>query len=309
MVFSGPNAAFIAGSLVFGLQVLFLVFLAARLRRVNGQLRAYADALEIRNRELEQAREELVLSRQLASVGTLAAGIAHELNNPLTVIMGCTDLLLSRGQTPTPNQKGPEDILIMIRDAARRTKKIVDGFLLFARTKKPEKVSVSIHALLNESIALVRDQVLADHIRIVTHLAPGLPQTNGDPHQLQQVVLNILTNARQAIRSAGRAGTITVTTAQDTDRVRIVLANDGPPIPPEHLGRIFDPLFTTKAPGEGTGLGLAICYGIIKAHGGSIRVAHGLEQGAAFTIELPADQHDCPNGQREKPRAEANSDR
>ncbi|TAJ28569.1 MAG: hypothetical protein EPO64_04515, partial [Nitrospirae bacterium] len=271
MFMVGPSAAFTAGFLAIALLIVLLVLAAFQIRRAHLRLREYAVTLEAKNRELEEAREELALSQKLASVGTLAAGVAHELNNPLTIILGFTAQLLSRATPSPPPQAELEKSLGRIQEAALRTKKIVEGFLLFARMKKPKKVPVPLNQVLMKAIDTVADQFAADHIRVLTRLAPDLPHLSGDPGQIEQVVLNILTNAHHALRQNHVKGTVTVTMATEADRIRLVLENDGPPIPTEHLSRVFDPLFTTKEPGKGTGLGLSICYGIIREHGGTIR--------------------------------------
>ncbi len=293
---SGPNVAFAVGFLAIMPLIGLLIIAAFQIRKANLKLGEYAATLEARNRQLEKAREELALSQKLASVGTLAAGVAHELNNPLTVILGYTSLLLSLQQLHQPDQKELEDSLGKIRDAAIRTKKIVEGFLLFARVKEPERVFVQINNILTTTIELLADKLAADRIRVVARLAPDLPEISGDPVQLQQVFLNIITNAHHAMSEAYGKGTLTVTTKPAADRIRIELTNDGPPIPTSHLSRIFDPLFTTKAPGKGTGLGLSICYGIVKEHGGILGVENATEQGVGFIIELPAGEGLFLNG-------------
>lgn len=283
----GPLVVFAAGVFALAVLVALLILAAVQIRRANHRLGEYAVTLEAKNRELEVAREELALSQKLASVGTLAAGVAHELNNPLTIILGFTTQLLSPRRPLPPSQAEMEKSLSRIRDAALRTKKIVDGFLLFARMKKPEKVPISLNRVLMDGLRSVADQFAAARIRVVTHLAPDLPDISGDPVQLEQVVTNILTNAHHAIRKEQAGGTVTITTATEADRIRLVLENDGPSIPTGHLTRIFDPLFTTKEPGEGTGLGLSICYGIITEHGGTIRAENGPGRGVVFIIDLP----------------------
>ena len=285
----GPLAVFAAGTLALAALVGLLIRAAVDLRSAHHRLGEYAAMLEAKNRDLATAREELALSQKLASVGTLAAGVAHELNNPLTIILGFTAQLLSRATPGPPPQAELEKSLARIQEAALRTKKIVEGFLLFARMKKPETVPVPLNQVLMKALGTVADQFAADHIRVHTRLAPDLPDLSGDPAQLEQVALNILTNAHHALRQNHVKGTVTVTTATEAGRIRLVLENDGPPVPAEHLTRIFDPLFTTKEPGQGTGLGLSICYGIIREHGGTITVENGPGKGVAFIIDLPID--------------------
>jgi two-component system NtrC family sensor kinase len=293
---SGTDIVFAVGFLAIMPLIGLLIIAAFQIWKANLKLEKYAATLEARNRELEKAREDLALSQKLASIGTLAAGVARELNNPLTVILGYTSLLLAPQQLHQRDQKGLEDGLGKIRDAAIRTKKIVEGFLLFARMKKPERVSVQINNILTATIELLEGKLAEDRIQVVTHMAPFIPEISADNAQLQQVFLNIITNAQHAMSEAYGKGTLTVTTKPAADRIRIELANDGPPIPTSHLSRIFDPLFTTKAPGKGTGLGLSICYGIVKEHGGILSIENATEQGVCFIIDLPAGEGLFLNG-------------
>ncbi len=230
---------------------------------------------------LRRTQEQLLHSEKLAAVGQLISGVAHELNNPLTAILGYSQLLTSSGQM------GPQGIEYAdkLYKQAQRTHRIVQNLLSFARQHKPERVPVQINQALEETLAL-RDYDLRMHnIRVHLDLAENFPVTSADPHQLQQVFLNMVNNAVDAILEHSTEGDLWVRTAFDGDRLYIEFTDSGPGV--KDASRVFDPFYTTKPVGKGTGLGLSICYGIITEHGGTIRVRNVLTRGASFTIELP----------------------
>jgi len=230
---------------------------------------------------LRRTQEQLLHSEKLAAVGQLISGVAHELNNPLTAILGYSQLLTSSGQM---GQKGTEYAHKLYKQA-QRTHRIVQNLLSFARQHKPERVPVQINHALEETLAL-RDYDLRMHnIRVHLDLAENLPVTAADPHQLQQVFLNLVNNAVDAILEHSTEGDLWVSTALDGDRLCIEFTDSGPGV--KDASRVFDPFYTTKPVGKGTGLGLSICYGIITEHGGIIRVRNIPARGASFTIELP----------------------
>jgi two-component system NtrC family sensor kinase len=230
---------------------------------------------------LRRTQEQLLHSEKLAAVGQLISGVAHELNNPLTAILGYSQLLTSSGQM------GPQGIEYSdkLYKQAQRTHRIVQNLLSFARQHKPERVPVQINQALEETLAL-RDYDLRMHnIRVHLDLAENFPVTSADPHQLQQVFLNMVNNAVDAILEHSIEGDLWVRTAFDGDRLCIEFTDSGPGV--KDASRVFDPFYTTKPVGKGTGLGLSICYGIITEHGGTIQVRNVLTRGASFTIELP----------------------
>jgi two-component system NtrC family sensor kinase len=203
------------------------------------------------------------------------------LNNPLTAILGYSQLLTSSGQM---GQQGIEYADKLYKQA-QRTHRIVQNLLSFARQHKPERVSVQINQALQETLAL-RDYDLRMHnVRVHLDLAEHLPVTSADPHQLQQVFLNIVNNAVDAILEHSTDGDLWVRTGFDGDRLCIEFTDSGPGV--KDASRVFDPFYTTKPVGKGTGLGLSICYGIITEHGGTIRVRNIPARGASFIIELP----------------------
>ena len=232
--------------------------------------------------EEKQIREQLLQNEKMAAVGSLVSGVAHELNNPLAGVTGFAQLLLERHEEPKLKKS-----LERIRDEAERAAKIVKNLLTFARKHKPESTRVAINGVLERTLELRAYDMRVSNIKVVTDLRPDLPMTLADPNQLQQVFLNIVVNAEQAMKEAHGKGILTVKTALVEGSIRTTVEDDGPGIRPEHLKQIFDPFFTTKAVGKGTGLGLSICHGIIREHGGSITATSTPGKGTVFTIDLP----------------------
>jgi two-component system NtrC family sensor kinase len=225
---------------------------------------------------------KLMHTEKMAAVGQLVSGVAHEVNNPLTAIMGFSDLLMENPEVPGSARKDLQVIL----EEAQRTKEIVQNLLSFARQRPPQRQPVQINAILRKTIAL-RAYDFSNHgVQIVEKFDERLPELIGDSHQLQQVFLNILNNAYDAVQAAGRPGLIEIETVHDGGWVEVLLRDNGEGI--KHPERIFDPFFTTKEVGQGTGLGLSICYGIVREHEGEILCANNLETpGATFSVRLP----------------------
>jgi PAS domain S-box-containing protein len=230
---------------------------------------------------LRRTQEQLLHSEKLAAVGQLISGVAHELNNPLTAILGYSQLLTSSGQM---GQQGMEYADKLYKQA-QRTHRIVQNLLSFARQHKPERAPVHINQTLEETLALRDYDLRMSNIRVHLELAGDLPVTAADPHQLQQVFLNMVNNAVDAILERSADGDLWVRTGTNADRLFIEFTDSGPGV--QDASRVFDPFYTTKPVGKGTGLGLSICYGIITEHGGTIRVRNVPTRGASFTIELP----------------------
>jgi signal transduction histidine kinase len=225
---------------------------------------------------------QLLVTNRLSSIGELASGIAHELNNPLTSIIGFSDLLLGR--------ELPDDVkedLTIINTEAQRTAKIVKNLLSFARSRAPEEKSVSVNDAIGKILELRAYEQKVNDIEVTTRFAADLPEVTADEFQLQQVFLNLVINAEYFMKLAHDRGTLVIITERAGDVVRVSFADDGPGIAPESLPRLFDPFFTTKEVGKGTGLGLSICHGIISAHGGKIYAESELGKGATFFVELP----------------------
>jgi two-component system NtrC family sensor kinase len=225
---------------------------------------------------------KLMHTEKMAAVGQLVSGVAHEVNNPLTAVLGFTDLLLENPEIP---DDAKSELMIVMQEA-QRTKQIVQNLLSFARQTPAKRGMVQVNSILDRTVAL-RAYDFANHdVQMVQELDPNLPEILADGHQLQQVFLNILNNAYDAVRETGRAGEIRIRTRALEDGVEITLSDNGPGI--KFPDRIFDPFFTTKEVGKGTGLGLSICYGIVKEHEGEI-ACHNNQAGpgAMFVVRLP----------------------
>jgi two-component system NtrC family sensor kinase len=240
------------------------------------ELTAYRRMAE-RQRELEA---QLLQAEKLSALGVLVSGVAHELNNPLAVVLGRAQLLL-RGELDERTRRALETVQIQ----ADRMKRIIQHLLTVARKSPPERRWVDLNALLRETVELRVYQMRVNNIEVRWDLDGALPQIFADPHQLGQVFLNLVTNAEQAM--AGRSGTLTIGTERIGEAIRVRVADTGSGIAPEHLPRIFDPFFTTKPVGRGTGLGLSVSYGIVAGHGGRIWAESRPGHGAVFFVELP----------------------
>jgi PAS domain S-box-containing protein len=230
---------------------------------------------------LRCAQEQLLQSEKMAAVGQLISGVAHELNNPLTAILGYSQLLKSE---ELMNARGA-DYLEKLYKQAQRTHHIVQNLLSFARQQKPERTPVDLNQILEDTLTLREYDMNLNNIRIHRQFSNDLPPTGGDFHQLQQVFLNILNNAVDAISEKDGKGEIWVRTDVVGNNVRTEITDSGPGVQNPH--RVFDPFYTTKPVGKGTGLGLSICYGIVKEHGGEIQVKNSPPCGATFAILLP----------------------
>jgi two-component system, NtrC family, sensor kinase len=223
----------------------------------------------------------LLHSEKMAAVGQLISGVAHELNNPLTAILGYSQLLTSCGQVGPQGLEYSEKLY----KQAQRTHRIVQNLLSFARQHKPERVPVRLNQVLEDTLALRDYDLRMSNIRLHLDLAENLPLAAADPHQLQQVFLNLVNNAVDAILESSGQGDLWVRTAREAERFVVEFVDSGPGV--KDPSKVFDPFYTTKPVGKGTGLGLSICYGIITEHGGLIRVSNVPPRGACFTIELP----------------------
>jgi PAS domain S-box-containing protein len=245
----------------------------------------FEDITERKKMEEEKQRleEKAQMASRLAAVGEMAAGIAHEINNPLTGVLGFSKLLLEKENLP----EELKDDIKLIADGSQRVADIVRRLLIFARQTKPIRTSVNLNELIDNTLKL-RDYVLKTaNIEVVTSFDPELPWSSIDPGQLQQVFMNLIVNAEQAMKKAHGRGNLTVTTEKKGKNIRISFADDGPGVTKENIKRLFQPFFTTKAPGEGTGLGLSLSRSIILEHGGEINVESEPGHGAQFIIEIP----------------------
>ena len=284
-----------------------VVDLLLRLRRVDGstvwvELTAHAepepgggiriDALlrDVSERKKldDQARElhhQLLQSEKLASLGQTISGVAHELNNPLATILASAERLAQPQADPAAMRRTAETIL----GEAERAAKIVRSLLTFARKRHTTRTMVDVNQVVRDTLSLRQFEQSRANIAVIDALASGLPPVFADPHQLQQVLLNLVINAEQAMISSRGRGTLLLRSwqVQDHDAVAVEINDDGPGIPEDALPRIFDPFFTTKSAGQGTGLGLTVAYAIIQEHGGRLSADSRPGEGASFFIELP----------------------
>ncbi len=233
--------------------------------------------------EHKKMTEKLIRADRLSSLGEMAAGLAHEINNPLTGVIGLSQLLMEKPDVP---ETVKEDAGTICREA-NRAASILSEFLIFARGQKPHKQVANLNATIESVIKLRRAYMKKSGIEVSTHFCDGLPELMLDVSQMQQVFLNIVLNAEYFMYEANKRGSLQVSTERIHDMVKIIFKDDGPGILPASLTHIFDPFFTTKEVGKGTGLGLSISYGIIREHNGNIYAESKPGQGASFVIELP----------------------
>jgi len=248
------------------------------------KVRLYAE-LQTKLRELQETQGQLMQADKLKALGTLLSGMAHELNNPLSTIQLSVQLL-KRQSVLTDVVRARID---MVEMECQRAAKIIRDLLVFARRQPPERRQVDLNEVLEAALMLQAPEFDLNRIRVVTAL-DALPKLWADPHQLQQVLLNLFSNATHAMKSTGRDGILRVRSTVHDSGISIVVEDNGPGVPPDHLGRVFDPFFTTKGVGEGTGLGLSLSIGIVEAHGGRMSVENVPSAGARFTIRLPLGQ-------------------
>jgi len=239
--------------------------------------------------ELEERQDQLVQARKISAIGTFASGIAHELNNPVNnIVLTAESLKEDFGQVDR------EEALGMIQDIlaqSERASEIIKNLLDFSRSERPEMAPVSISAVIQDTMRLVRNQLLLAGVEEETDVADDLPLVCGDYKSLQQVFLNLFLNAIQALPRGGKLITKAYP-SDDGEALKIAVRDTGAGIDPEHIPRIFDPFFTTKEVGQGTGLGLSVTYGILQKHRGSIEVQSEKGVGTTFVVTLPSDKQD-----------------
>ena len=239
--------------------------------------------ISVRDITLERKLEQQVVqSERLAAMGAMIGGVAHELNNPLTSILGVSELLQDTETSETARKQ-----LAMLQQQARRAADIVQNLTYFARPPAPGKSRIKLAEVVERTLNLHAYSLRKNNITVDFLRDEGLPHVLGDPHQLMQVFLNVILNAEQAIREARDKGTLRIRTGKSDNSVWVSFHDDGPGIPKENLPSIFDPFYTTKRPGRGTGLGLSICKSVMKEHNGSIEAANAPDGGAVFTVTLP----------------------
>jgi PAS domain S-box-containing protein len=256
-----------------------LVAISRQLATTIEKVRLYEETCRAYE-DLRKTQEQLLQSEKMSAVGQLIAGVAHELNNPLTAILGYAELLESEGL----NSRA-QDYVSKLFKQAQRTHRVVQNLLSFARQRKPQREEVDIRKVLDETLALRDYDLKINNIAVEREAVSEPAMVVADPHQIEQVFLNIINNAVDAILETGRTGKVKIRIYSQNGHVCTQFADDGPGL--KDPKRIFDPFYTTKSVGKGTGLGLSICYGIVKEHGGDITAANGAEGGAVIEVKLP----------------------
>ena len=233
--------------------------------------------------ERRRLQDQLIQSEKMSAIGQLIAGIAHDLNNPLASVVGFADYL-----TEVPNVPPPlREPLQVIQEEAERASNIVKNLLSFARKQEHQRRPTALKPLLDATFLLLRNNLMAYRVEASLEVEPDLPMPDIDPNQIQQVFVNLINNAAQAIASTGRPGTILVRARRWLDGVAVDVVDDGPGMSESLAAQVFEPFFTTKPEGEGTGLGLSISQGIVREHGGRIMLSTEEDRGSVFTVQLP----------------------
>jgi two-component system, NtrC family, sensor kinase len=252
---------------------------------IHFKLSMFDDTVQNQASQLDAAtRQQIVRSEKLASLGRLAAGVAHEINNPLTGVLTFAHLLREK---PNMDEQDRADLDLIIRETTRAAE-IVRRLLDFSRERPVMIQQLEINEVVRRTLQLIRNQKLFEGIVIVENLGENLPEIDGDMNRLQQVILNLTLNGCEAMQ---HGGTITVATSLSGNEVRLEIADTGCGIKADVMERMFEPFFTTKPVGQGTGLGLAVSYGIIQQHGGSIEIESEEGKGTKFIIALPVGKH------------------
>jgi len=266
-----------------------LVVLLIENSRLYAQIHRLYREREAQNRALEatvrERTEQLLQSEKVATMGSLLAGVAHELNNPLAVVMGQTHMLMEVSTDASVLQRAEK-----INTAAGRCVRVVRNFLALARKRPPERTGVVLNQVIEDALELVAYECRSDGIDVTTALANDLPPLFADAHQLHQVIVNLVTNAHHALRKHQGAKRISITTSVDPRRgyIQVEVADTGPGIPRELQEKVFEPFFTTKPAGQGTGLGLSLCRNIVGQHGGTLSLTSAPGYGTTFRIALPS---------------------
>ena len=229
----------------------------------------------------KKLEQQIIQSERLAAMGQMIGGFAHELNNPLTGILGMAELLQEGDTTETVKKQ-----MLMLQQQARRAAEIVQNLMYFARPPAPGRTAIDLGELVQRTLHLHAYSLRKSNIT-VDFLQEAVPSVNGDSHQLMQVFLNLILNSEQAMREVRDRGTLRIRLEPGAKSVSVIFQDDGPGIPADILPSIFDPFYTTKRPGRGTGLGLSICKAILREHSGNVEAASGPGGGAVFTVTLP----------------------
>lgn len=258
---------------------------------LNEMQQTLESKVDERTQQLQTAQKKLVQADRLASLGTLAASVAHEINNPISGVLNLSMLLerlMAKGEYPAGREAEFRKYLALISTETARVGRIVSDLLAFSRRSKPQRASADLNKLVRTTLGLADHKLKLISAEVVLELQEGLPFVECDASQMQQVILNLVLNGAQAMQPLG-GGKLTIGTRllADGDNVELWVSDTGQGIAPENLSKIFDPFFTTKADGKGVGLGLAVLYGIVKAHDGEVEVTSRINQGTTFTVTLP----------------------
>jgi C4-dicarboxylate-specific signal transduction histidine kinase len=260
---------------------------------IMGDLRSTTQEMERREQELRDKQEQLVQAGKLATLGELTTGVAHELNNPLNNIGLYVGNVIDRIQMDELTAESALEDLEKAMEQVRKATEIISHLRTFGRAAPVTFGPVDVDEVIEQALSLMHEQLRLRAIEVDLDLCPDELVVHGNPIQLEQVFINLLTNARDALEEApAERKKIRIASSLGREQIRIVLADSGPGIPPELAQRVFDPFFTTKEVGAGTGLGLSITYSIVKEHGGEISLERTPGGGATFTIELPASDDD-----------------
>jgi len=257
---------------------------------IMGDLRDTTEEIRRREQELREKQEQLVQAAKLATLGELTTGVAHELNNPLNNIGLFVGNVLDRIRLGRWDEARIEHDLSLAMLQVEKATEIITHLRTFGRAAPVSRESVSINQVVERALSLLREQFRLRLVEVDLQLAPEEPRVRGNAIQLEQVVMNLLTNARDAIVDAPVTRVSISSQIVEDDRVRLIVADTGPGIPGELQQRVFDPFYTTKDVGEGTGLGLSIVYGIVQDHEGTITVESPPSGGASFIVELPCER-------------------
>jgi signal transduction histidine kinase len=265
----------------------------ASLEESNEKLQSYSKALEINHRRLKETQAQVIQAEKLTSLGQLAASIAHEINNPLSGTLVYTQLLARKVERGEADNEVTLDYLSKMEAELVRSTELVQNLLNFARQSTPELQSVNLNTVVNHALDLVSHSVEEQEIRVFNELDPLLPEITADPGQLQQVCLNLIINAIQAMPRGGR---LTLRTYVQNSKIKLEVQDTGIGIPPENISKLFTPFFSNKPDVKGVGLGLAVAYGIIHRHKGRIE-AHSKEgEGSTFTVTMPLQNESLTKG-------------
>jgi C4-dicarboxylate-specific signal transduction histidine kinase len=264
-----------------------------RLRHAMAEINQFTQSLEskvqARTEELRAAHHKLLQADRLASLGQMAASVAHEINNPIAGVLNLS-MLMQRilKDDGIPQQRIPEfrKYLGQVVGETSRAGRIVSDLLAFSRRSKPQRTNGDLNRIIQTTLSLVNHKLRLSNVEVETDLAPDLPPVPCDGSQMQQVVLNLVMNAAEAAHGRDDSKVKIITRAAG-DRAVLVVSDNGEGIPAENLTKIFDPFFTTKPEGKGVGLGLAVLYGIVQSHGGEVEVNSRVGEGATFTVSLP----------------------